>query len=130
MSEIDKQNFKKLEVKLKNLVDCILQKAASDSEFAQQLEAILLSDSLQKIVTPNKSKSKRNAFNAVNYLHERGELELCRELESKTDSELRQILQVVSNKKSKAPRNAKRQQIIEEIIENANRILQQGSSFL
>jgi hypothetical protein len=34
--------LKDLEIKLKNLVDCIIAKAATDSEFAIQLENILL----------------------------------------------------------------------------------------
>ena len=130
MSEIEKQNLKNLEIKLKNLMKCVLDKAATDSEFARQLEESLSSDSLHKIVSSSKSKSKKIIFNAVAYLHKHDESELRKELENKIDTELKQILQAESNKKGKDLKNIERQQLIDEIITNANCVLKQGSSFL
>ena len=130
MSETEKQNLKNLEIKLKNLMKCVLDKAATDSEFAHQLEEALLSDSLHRIVASGKSKSKKSTFNAVAYLHEHDESKLRDELKDKTDDELKQVLQAESNKKSKNLKNIERQQLVDEIIANANCVLKQGSSFL
>jgi hypothetical protein len=130
VSETEKPNLKNLEIKLKNLLVCVLHKAETDSEFARQLEEALLSDSLHKVVSPNKKRSKRINFNAVDYLHQNAESELRNELENKTDDELKQILQTGSNKKAKDLKNIERKQLVDDIISNANRVLKQGSSFL
>lgn len=130
MSKSNPPNLKNLEIKLKNLVECVLNKAATDSEFAHQLEEILLSESLRKIVSTRKNKPARSSFNSVDYLHQYGEDKLRDELESKVDVELKQILQAGSNKKNKDLESIERQQLIDEIIANANRVLKQGSSFL
>lgn len=130
MSETEKQNLKNLEIKLKNLMKCVLDKAAIDSEFAHQLEEALSSNSPHKIVSSGKSKSRKSTFNTVAYLHEYNESKLRDELENKTDAELKQILQAESNKKGKDLKNIERQQLVDEIIANANCVLKQGSSFL
>ena len=130
MSETEKQNIKRLEIKLRNLVKCILGKAETDSEFAHQLEEALLSNFLHETVSPGKRKSKKITFNTVDYLHKNDESKLRNELENKTDIELKQILQAESNKKSKDLKNVVRQQLVDEIITNANCVLKQGSSFL
>lgn len=132
MSETEKQNLKNLEIKLKKLVECILSKAASDPEFAQQLEEALSGNSLPRSVPSKVSKNKnpQKAFNAVSYLQEYGESLMREELESKTDTELKQILQAISSKKAKDLKNIERQQLIDEIVVNASRVLNQGSSFL
>ena len=132
MSETEKQNLKDLEIKLKKLMECILSKAASDTEFAYQLEEALSGNSLPRSVSSKVSKNKnpKKAFNAVSYLQEHGKILMREELESKTDSELKQTLQAISSKKAKDLKNIDRQQLIDEIIVNANRVLNQGSSFL
>ena len=130
MSETEKQNIKRLEIKLQNLVKCILGKAETDSEFAYQLEEALLSNFLHEAVSSGKRKSKKITFNTIAYLHKHDESKLRNELENKTDTELKQILQAESNKKSKDLKNIVRQQLVDEIIANANCVLKQGSSFL
>lgn len=132
MPETEKQNLKDLEIKLKKLVECILSKAASDTEFAQQLEEALSGNSLPRSVPLKASKNKnpKKAFNAVSYLQEHGESLMREELESKTDTELKQTLQAISSKKAKDLKNIERQQLIDEIVVNASRVLNQGSSFL
>jgi len=123
-------NLKKLEVKLKNLVKCILDKAATDSEFSRQLEEILLSDSLSQVIATPKSKPVKSGFKSVDYLDQHDESKLREELNSKTDTELRQILKEESNRKAKDLKNVEHQQLIDDIVANANRVLKQGSSFL
>ena len=130
MSETEKPDLKKLEIKLKNLLTCVLDKVKTDSEFAHQLEEALSSDSLHKNISPNRKKSKIISFNAVNYLHQNGESELRNALESKADHELKQILQAGSNKKAKDLKNVEHKQLVDDIISNASRVLKQGSSFL
>jgi hypothetical protein len=130
VSKHDSPNLRKLEVKLKNLVDCILDKAATDPEFSRQLEEILLSDSPSQVISTRKSKPARSSFRSVDYLDQHGEEKLGQELNSKTDTELRQILKEESNRKVKDLKNIERQQLIEEIITNADRVLKKGSSFL
>ena len=130
MSQHNSPNLKKLEVKLKNLVKCILDKAATDSEFSRQLEEILLSDSLNQVISTRESKPARSSFKSVDYLDQHGESKLREELNSKTDTELQQILKGESNRKVKDLKNVERQQLIGDIIANADRVLKQGSSFL
>ena len=130
MSQHNSPNLKKLEVKLKNLVKCILDKAETDSEFSRQLEEILLSDSLNQVISTRKSKPARSSFKSVDYLDQHGESKLREELNSKTDTELQQILKGESNRKVKDLKNVERQQLIGDIIANADRVLKQGSSFL
>jgi hypothetical protein len=130
VSQHNSPNLKKLEVKLKNLVKCILDKAETDSEFSRQLEKILLSDSLSQTISTRKSKPARSNFKSVDYLDQHGESKLREELNSKTDTELQQILKEESNRKVRDLRNVERQQLINDIITNADRVLKQGSSFL
>ncbi|WP_448572075.1 hypothetical protein [Trichothermofontia sp.] len=132
MSETEKQNLKDLEGKLQAFLACILKKAESDIEFRQEIGIALQGDFSAKNPSSriSKSRSKKNTFNAVDYLHEHNVSLLREELETKTDTELKQILQANSNKKAKDLKKIEREQLIDEIVENANRVLNQGSSFL
>jgi hypothetical protein len=126
-----------LEIKMKNLVDCIIAKAATDSGFATQLEKILLSELPVKeiIVNPIKEttknkKDKKQNFNPVDYLHNHGEIELRNELNLLTDNELKQILRAGGSGKTRIPKTVERQKLIEDIVTASTRTLKQGSSFL
>ena len=130
MSQNNSPNLKKLEFKLKNLMKCVLDKAATDSEFSRQLEEILISDSLRQAISTRKSKTTKSGFNSVVYLDQHGQNKLQEELESKTNTELQQILKEESNRKVKDFKNVERKQLIDDIIANADRALKQGSSFL
>jgi hypothetical protein len=130
VSKHNSSNLKKIELKLKNLVRCVLDKAATDSDFSRQLEEILLSDSLSQVIATPKCKPARSDFKSVDYLDQHGESKLREELNCKTDTELRQILKEESNRKVKDLKNVERQQIIDDIVANTNRVLKQGSSFL
>jgi predicted component of type VI protein secretion system len=131
VSETEKQLLKSVEIKLENLFNCILDKAASDSEFAYQLEEILSSkSSIGSNKSRIKKRAKKNVFDAPKYLYDNGEIPMREELDKMMDSELKQILQEVSGKKPKDLKNLERQQLMDEIVTNTNRILNQGSSFL
>lgn len=126
-----------LEIKLKKLVDCLLTKAATDSEFAHQLEEIFLSNSSDKeFLPPNtkttskSTKDKKESFNSVEYLHKYGEVKLRDELNLKTDNELKQIFRSGVSSKVRIPKNIERQKLIDDIAANSIRTLKQGSSFL
>jgi len=126
-----------LEIKMKNLVDCIIAKAATDSEFTMQLEKILLSElpieetsfNPIKETTKNKKDKKQN-FNPVDYLHNHGESKLRNELNLLTDNELKQILRAGGSGKTRIPKTIERQKLIEDIVTVSTRTLKQGSSFL
>lgn len=131
--------LKDLETKLKNLVDCIIAKAATDSEFAIQLENILLnlnessvpetSANQIKEITKSKKGKKQN-FSPVDYLHNHGEKLLRDELNLLTDNELKQILRASVSGTTRIPKTVERQKLIEDIVAVSTRTLKQGSSFL
>lgn len=133
------KTLKDIETKLKNLVDCVIAKAATDSDFSIQLENILLdlnessiaeaTDNQTKQVTKNK-KDKKQSFNPVDYLHSHGEKLFRDELNLFTDSELKQILRASGNGKIRIPKTVERQKLIEDIVAVSTRTLKQGSSFL
>ena len=126
-----------LEIKMKNLVDCIIAKAATDSEFARQLEKILLSELPVTEISVNpvkekikNKKDKKQNFNPVDYLHNHGEKELIDELNLLTDNELKQILRAGGSGKTRIPKTVERQKLIEDIVAVSIQTLKQGSSFL
>jgi len=128
-----------LETKLKNLVDCIIAKAATDSEFAIQLENILLNlNELSVTDTPinqikettKNRKDKKQNFNPVDYLHNNGEKLLRDKLNLLTDNELKQTLRASSSGKIRIPKIVERQKLIEDTVTVSTRTLKQGSSFL
>ena len=122
---------------MKNLVDCIIAKAATDSEFARQLEKILLSELPVTEISVNpvkekikNKKDKKQNFNPVDYLHNHGEKELIDELNLLTDNELKQILRAGGSGKTRIPKTVERQKLIEDIVAVSIQTLKQGSSFL
>ena len=126
-----------LKIKMKNLVDCIIAKAATDSEFAMQLEKILLSELPVTEISVNpiketikNKKDKTQNFNPVDYLHNLGEIKLRDELNLRTDNELKQILRASGSGKARIPKTVERQKLIEDIVMITTRTLKQGSSFL
>lgn len=126
-----------LKIKMKNLVDCIIAKAATDSEFAMQLEKILLSELPVTEISVNpiketikNKKDKKQNFNPVDYLHNHGEIKLRDELNLRTDNELKQVLRASGSGKTRIPKTVERQKLIEDIVMITTRTLKQGSSFL
>ena len=122
---------------MKNLVDCVIAKATTDSEFARQLEKILLSELPVTEVSVNpiketikNKKDKKQSFNPVDCLHNHGEKELIDELNLLTDNELKQILRAGGSGKTRIPKTVERQKLIEDIVAVSIQTLKQGSSFL
>jgi len=130
MLETNSEILKAIEIKLNGLVRCILDEAGRNAEFANQLETILISDSLKSALGEPKKKLPREIFNVVGFLHENGLDKLREELERKTDSELREILRSEGLKKGKDLKSVEREQMLEEIITSSQRRLTQGASFL
>ena len=130
MSETNSEILKAIEIKLNSLVRCILTEAEKNTEFAGQLEEILISDSLKNDLGESKRRTPKELFNVVGFLHENGVDKLREELETKTDSELREILRSEGIKKGKELKTVERQQMLEEIVISSQRRLTQGASFL
>ena len=130
MQETNPENLKAIERKLTNLVNCILNKASTDPEFASQLYDILISDSLKAILREKKKRPKELAFNLVAFLHEHGKEELLKTLREKPDSDLRIMLRSEGIRKGKELKALERQQMIDEIFAHSEKKLKQGSVFL
>lgn len=129
MSDEDKIK-KAIETKLANLLNCILNEAEKNPAFMKELESVLLSDSLIRIIKEKNKKTSKVIFNTLEFLQNHNSEELRSELELKTIIELKGIIKKDGAKKSKELRDLSREQIIDGIIENAKRKLNQGSSFL
>jgi hypothetical protein len=133
MHKDESNTLKAIESKLTNLVSCILKKAESDPDFADQIEKILLDDSPQIKPSSNKTRTKKQKiFSTVAYLHEHGDTKLQEELDKKTDDELKSIMRSEGIKitKGKRAKSIERQEIIEKIVLHSQQRLNQGSVFL
>lgn len=129
MSDEDKMK-KAIETKLSNLLNCILNEVDKNPIFAKEIEDVLLSDSLKRILKEKKNKKIKINFNTLEYLQNNNPEELRTVLNIKSLTELKAILKNDGAKKAKELKDLSREQIIENIIENAQRKLNQGSSFL
>jgi len=122
------KDLKLLERQLRRLVNAVIEKAQSDSDFAQQLGKIL---NLSKAADLNKiEKTSKTIFNAVDILHREGSEALRHELELRTDTELKDILRQEGVRKQKSQKPFVRNDAILTIIARAERQLHQGASFL
>ena len=120
---------KALERQLRRLVSVVVEEAGNNADFAARLTKVLCpSDGPAAART---QKSKAAAFNPVNVLHREGKEALSRQLELKTDAELKDILReqgLWKRKGEKQPFN--RSEAVQNIAASAERRLDQGSSFL
>jgi hypothetical protein len=121
-------NLKLLEQKLDDLKQCILHQAKLDVEFASQLKKVLLIDS-NNFIPPDKKK-KEDIFNPVSFLHENGKGKLVELLNEKTNSELIVIIRSLSIMKSKELKGIERSEMLNTVINYAEKELNQGSVFL
>jgi hypothetical protein len=121
------KDIKHVERQLKRIIACVIQKAERDPEFLSQLSHILHSDVLKQT---EPERSRRAAFNAVEFLHAHGREALQRELQFKTDEELKEILSQEGVKKQRGQKQLDREDAILTIITHAERRLAQGASFL
>ena len=129
MSDEDKIK-KAIETKLSNLFNCVLNEVGKNPNFAKEIEDILLSDSLKRIIKEKKNKKIKVYFNTLEYLQNQNSEVLRTVLNLKTLTELKAIIKNDGAKNAKEFKDLSREQIIENIIENAQRKLKQGSSFL
>lgn len=128
---LDEDKMKKaIETKLSNLLNCILNEVDKNPNFAKEIEDVLLSDSLKRILKEKKNKKIKIKFNTLEYLQNNNSEELRTVLNIKSLTELKAILKNDGAKKANELKDLSREQIIENIIENAQRKLNQGSSFL
>ena len=131
MSEVEPNVLKALETKLVNLVRCVIDHAATDATLAQQLEKVLLSESLSTLVREKKKVKKKAAvFAPVPFLHEHGEEGLRMELDKFTDHDLRLIIRSEGSRRVKEVDANKRLDLVSEIVAHSTRRLHQGSTFL
>lgn len=122
------QNAKLLERQLRQLVNAVIEKAQSDSDFARQLAKIL---NLSKAADSSKiEKASKTVFNAVDVLHREGREALQLQLELRTDTELKDILRREGVRKQKSQKPFVRNDAISTIVTRAERQLYQGASFL
>ncbi|MHB8335785.1 MAG: hypothetical protein ACYDEE_00010 [Ignavibacteriaceae bacterium] len=119
-----------IEIKLSSLLNCVLNEIEKNPSFAKEIENILLSDSLKKTLKEKKNKKDKTFFNTLEFLQNQNVGELRSELNLKTITELKEIMKKDGNKKAKELKDLSREQIIESIIQNAQRKLNQGRSFL
>ena len=118
-----------LQRKLKDLVDCVLAKVEEDSSFAEQLAQILLTDAARdRLGKKGKHKKAGDIFNPVLFHKEHGEQELYRQLESKTDDDLRAIARMQGLRKGKELKTLEREQLLIEIVDGAKAKLKQGKT--
>jgi hypothetical protein len=122
------KDLKLIERQLQQLVSAIIEKAESDSDFAMQLAKILI---FSKTADRRESeKTGQVTFNAVDILHREGREALQRQLELRTDSELKTILRQEGVRRQKSRKPLVRDDAILTIITRAENQLHQGSSFL
>jgi hypothetical protein len=127
----DEEKIKKaIQTKLTNLLNCILNEVEKNPNFATLVEEVLLSDSLRKVLKEKKGKKIKIPFKTMEYLQNHNLDELRLELKNKSLAELKEIIKKDSGRKSKELKDLNQEQIIEDIIKNAQRKLNQGSSFL
>lgn len=127
MSANNKEH-KFIERQLKQLVTCVLQKAENDPEFAAGIAAALSFTS--NTHAPALEKPRKISFNSVEFLHRDGRELLGRELNLRTDSELKEIMNLDGIKNLKGLKQFDRGAAISQIITHAERRLSQGSTFL
>ena len=123
------KDLKPLERQLRRLLTVIIEQAESDAEFAARLAKVLNAPDGRHVAQAEKRKT--TAFNPVDILHREGPEALQRQLELRTDTELKDILRqqgLWKRKGEKQPLN--RSEATRSIIASAERRLHQGSSFL
>lgn len=122
------KDFGLVERQLRRLVAAITEKAESDPDFAGQLARILnLSGGRQESET---DKPRDATFNPVDILHREGAEALQRQLDLRTDAELKEILRQQGLRRQRGEKQFDRGEAIQAIKASAERRLHQGSAFL
>ncbi|MBO0721628.1 MAG: hypothetical protein J2P41_12445 [Blastocatellia bacterium] len=157
MPETDAGILKDLKSKIAKLAKLVADEAAANSEFRHKLQSVFMDKptpiSAAKVSKPTKAKvsaakaskptkakvsaakaprptkAKEN-FNSVVFLQENGRDKLQDELSLKTETELKLILRNEGIRKPKELKSIEKEQMIDEIIHDAERRLKAGTSFL
>ena len=130
MSDPNLSRLKTIQTKLRNLVTCVMAKAAEDPAFASELEGVLLSDDLIKKIASTSAKSKKHLLSPVSVLHTKGEAGLRTDLETLTDEELRGLVRAEGLLKGRDLKTISRSDLLLELVSSAQRRLTQGEAFL
>ena len=88
----DDPELKEVEHRLRTFVRCVIDKASADSDFAEQIKQVFLSETLrQTLSAKGHKKPKREVFDLVAFLGQHDAQLLRKELENKLISELAEI---------------------------------------
>jgi len=119
--------LKVVEDRLIALVKCIVAKARADAEFAEQLNELLLSDTLRTAVRSKGSKKNRQeVFDPVAYLNQHSAEALRQCLGDKPQSELVDIARKQRLAQSKSLKTMERDDLIAKLVAEAQRRLDRG----
>ena len=114
-------------VKRPDLVDCVMAKADDDTAFADQLAQILLSETASERAPRRVTRPKpKQTFNPVQFLKDHGEAALDRELEGRTDDDLRNILRYHGLRRGKDVKKLERAEMLRVIANGSRTKLKQG----
>lgn len=135
MPETDAAIIKVLKSKITKLVKVVLDEATANEEFRLKLESVFGEDA--PVAKPAKTATRtvkaskaKETFNHVSFLQEHGNEKLAAELSLKTDTELKAILRKEKIRNTRELNKMERQQMIDEILQDAESRLGGGTSFL
>jgi hypothetical protein len=126
----DDQELKAVKARLEALLRCIVAKAESDTDFAEKIKEILLSDSVRSSIRKKATrKLSREVFDPVGFLGRNDANRLEQELSAKPTSELGDIVRLHRVLSTKVIKTTERKELIGLIVTYAQRKLDQGGVF-
>lgn len=109
--------LKALEGRLLALVQCVVSKARTDAEFAEQLTELLLSDTLRTTIrSRDDKKNRKEVFDPVDYLSQHNATALQQFLAAKPKSELVDIARKQRLAAPKAIKAMERDELIAKLV--------------
>lgn len=133
MQETETPNIRALKIKINKLAKIILDELSVNPSFCQKLEEMLIESSPMSSISVVKAPTAKKAklvFNPVRYLQENSEEFLLKELDTKTETELKGIMRAEGLKKPKGVKIYGKEEIIKDIVNAAKQNLKQGEAFL
>lgn len=122
---------KAIEDRLVALVKCVIAKARADAEFAEQLNELLLSDTLRAAIRSKGSKkSRQEVFDPVAYLSQHNATALQQCLAGKPLFELVEVATKEKLARPKAIKRMERDVLITELVAYAERRLNRTGVFI
>ncbi len=128
MLEHDRDNQRKRLLRtLRSLVDCVMAQVDRDEAFADDLAQILLNGkSVDRSTKKTVSNKPDQAFNPILYLKDHGEQALQRELENRSDDELRAVLRFQRLRSAKELKKLNRSEMLRDVVNGSLAKLKQG----